>query len=104
MAFDLPAWGVALLVLYPLAQLPVVLYLSRYVELRDGESAPHPAEGYAFHGGDADGEPAGHPVAPTEGSVTAGDHADEAGVTCRRCGAANGVEFRFCRDCVARLA
>lgn len=96
MALDAPALGLLVLVVYPLLQIPVVLYLSRYVELRDGESAPHPAEGYALHADrdDGGGHPA-HPEAPLP---------PDRGTVCGRCGAANGPEYRYCRDCVARLA
>lgn len=92
MPFDGHGLGALLLVGYSLVQLPVVLYLARYLELGDGESAPGPVDGYAFHdssdGDDGDDSPSSRVAA--------------AG-TCDRCGAANDAGYRYCRVCVSRL-
>lgn len=68
-------WG--LVVLIPLLQVPGVLLLSRYVDVGE-ELGWRP--GYAHHV--QEGEPDG----------------------CRRCGATNAEEYRFCRRCAARLS
>lgn len=86
MAIDGTALGLLVLVVYPLLQIPVVVYLARYVELGEGDSAPDPTAGYAVHREQSVREPP-----PGFGAV------------CRRCGTANGSEFRYCRECVARL-
>lgn len=90
-ALDGSAWAVLLLVVYPLVQLPVVVYLSRYVELGEGESPAGSPRGYAF------AEENDGPLEPVAAAVGPG-------VTCGRCGAANDADFRYCRNCLTRLA
>lgn len=68
----------AILVLFPLLQVPAVLYLGRYFEVED----PEPRM----------------PEFRADRPETNGRDG-----TCRRCGASNDPEFTFCRRCVEPL-
>lgn len=89
-----------LLIFFPLVQVPLVLWLGRYLEL-DEERAP-PVVGYADH---QPPEAAGpvrserQPKAPT-GSGR-GEHPDR--VRCRCCGEVNHQTFTYCRNCLTAL-
>lgn len=83
----LPGWALVALIGVPLAQIPLVLFLSRWFEL-DGES-PAPTPGSAYWTEDSGGS---RPTVP----------AHSRGV-CRRCGALNDPTFTYCGDCVTRL-
>ena len=83
-------WGVLLLVLVPLLQVPAVFYLSRYVELEEGERV-RPSEGtYVTYVGETE---------PGE----ADDSADGDGTACSRCGADNDPAYEYCRRCAGSL-
>lgn len=78
---DLP-WSFAVLILYPVLQLPALYYLARRYD-GDWEPMSDPTEGYDIH-----------PRWAASG--------DDAG-TCLACGAANDATFTYCRECAARL-
>lgn len=82
-------WALAVLVAYPLVQIPLVLYLARWFEL-DGD-APIATPGRAVWTGQVVDEPYDR-TGPTRPGC------------CRRCGAENDPGFTFCGECVARLA
>jgi len=76
----------AALVGIPLAQVPLVAYLSRYVELDGDERRPPPGRGYVTYG-----TASGRPDDP---------HADP---TCPHCGSAVDDEYDYCGVCAGRL-
>ena len=80
-----PYWAIALLVVYPLVQVPLVFYLGRRFEL-DGDG-PLPTPTRAFWTGEA----------------SAGATATHEPGRCRRCGTANEPTYTFCGSCLARL-
>lgn len=84
-----PDWALVVLVVYPLVQIPLVLYLARWFEL-DGD-APVPTPTRAYWTGRAADERYGAAVEAPPGK-------------CRRCGAENDPGFSFCRACVTPLA
>lgn len=82
----LPGWALLALIGVPLAQIPLVLFLSRWFEL-DGEApAPVPGQGVWTEDGGSRG---------TANARPAGQ--------CRHCGARNDPTYTFCRGCIARL-
>ena len=84
-----PDWALLVLVVYPLVQIPLVLYLARWFEL-DGE-APIVTPTRAYWTGQAASEPYAQHSAPAPGR-------------CRRCGTENDPSFTYCENCVAPLA
>jgi hypothetical protein len=80
------ALAFASLVVIPLAQVPLVAFLSRYVELDPDEQLPEPDEGYV-----------------TYGTASARPDAGLLEVACPRCGAAVDEEYDYCGVCAARL-
>lgn len=85
----LPTWALLLLVVYPLLQIPLVLYLARWFELDGDAPVPTPARTY-WTGAGADESRAPSVTTP-------------AGL-CGRCGTENDPAFVYCRSCVAPLA
>lgn len=77
---------VAALVVIPLAQIPLVAYLARHVELRPGEERPPPGRGYVTYG-TASGEP---------------DVALDPGV-CPHCDSPVDAEYDYCGQCAGSL-
>lgn len=83
-------WGVLLLVLVPLLQVPAVFYLSQYVELEERERVRAP-EGASV-------------TAP--GAVESSNPAESSGgdgTACFRCGADNDPEYEYCHQCAGPL-
>jgi hypothetical protein len=78
-----PEWGLLVLVVYPLLQIPLALLLARYVRRDDDRTEPPPPEEY--------------PLAVDRPSAPPGLTA------CPRCGAHNDDEFAYCQHCLSRL-
>lgn len=76
----------AALVGIPLAQVPLVAYLSRYVELDPDEELPPPGRGYVTYGTES--------ARPDEWTQ---------GAECPRCGSRVTDEFDYCGECATRL-
>lgn len=76
----------AALVAIPLAQVPLVVYLSRFVELDPDERRPQAVRGYVTYG-TASARPESAAIEPV----------------CPHCGAAVGVEYDYCGACAGRL-
>lgn len=83
-----PDWGVVVLVVYPLAQVPLILLLARRLKL-DG-SGPVVTPSMAYWTAE---EP--DPQFPAASVTLPG--------RCRRCGVDNDPAFTFCAGCLARL-
>ncbi|WP_330632659.1 DUF7577 domain-containing protein [Halocatena halophila] len=90
-------WGLVILVLFPLLQIPVLLYLARNMEPEEREESdqpPTPATSYWINPGDP--QPfvdADREQSPSDSSV----------VRCPDCGTDNDPLYTFCRNCVTRL-
>lgn len=109
-------WVVALAVLFPLAQVPLVLWIGRYFALDEDEEpasldvrehwteheASPAAEGSQAQGFDP--EEYDLPETPSGlGSVTTTEDERPTEVRCSECGAENDATFRFCSECAADL-
>jgi hypothetical protein len=125
---DLPAWGIAVIALYSLLQIPAVLFVARYCEV-DAEDLPTPPMRAHWRGGDAEADttedlapetaepsaetdapgvaPATDPTSATPPSQDPNDpprRATKPGVVrCRHCGTTNDPSFGRCRCCVEPL-
>ncbi|WP_049902183.1 DUF7577 domain-containing protein [Halococcus agarilyticus] len=113
-------WGVAMLVVLPLLQFPLILYLSRRVDA-DEESLPpvgwgddvyppdpdvsQPADGESPGASTPDRSSPSTPSAPSAASTPPESPVSSTPsvVVCRRCDAENDPTFTYCHDCVARL-
>jgi ribosomal protein L40E len=87
-------WGIIVLVVFPLLQFPVMVYLSRRVETDD--DVPPPVRGYAMQPSDGDHHPS---------AFAARSSSPPSVRTCPRCGTENAPDaaFTHCRNCAARL-
>jgi len=101
-AFD---WGLVALVVFPLLQLPLVLYLSRYVELGEEDSLDHAVE-FRDSDPDPDRNPRDTPnESPQLRTVDPRSRSSAPSrIACSACGVENDPAFTFCRSCVARLS
>lgn len=105
-------WGILVLVLCPLLQIPVIVYIARYLEVEsDTDSAGIDTET------DHPSNESGYSPAPTQGYWVGSDHrqplrsfdsgsSEETGsstITCPHCGTENDRIYTYCRNCVARL-
>lgn len=105
-------WGLVALVVFPLAQLPLVFYLARYVE-SEGPPLGHAVEFRGVAPG-ADTDDASNRADPDPERArdrTRDDRSRDARrssapstLACPACGVANDPGFTFCRCCVARLS
>jgi len=106
-------WGVAMLVVLPLLQLPLILYLSRRVEADeeslspvgwgDGVYPPDPNVARSADHESSQASTAERSPPSTSPEPTAPDPSAPSTVVCRQCNAANDPAFTYCHDCVARL-
>jgi len=78
--------AVAALVGIPLAQMPLVAYLGRFVELDPDERRPRPERGYVTYG-----------VASARPESGTGDPA------CPHCGSVLDGEYDYCGACAGRI-
>jgi hypothetical protein len=94
---DVSLWLVAALILIPAVQVPLVLYLARYVAVEDSELPSLPS-GYAS-------PPAEWGLDDRESRDDPDDQrpADSTTAVCRCCGTANERGYRFCRECASLL-
>jgi len=111
-------WVLAFAVVFPLAQVPLVLWIGRYFALDDEEPATPEVrelwqEGHPT-GGDRTGEEFGeyqpdaeaHDLPEVPGGPDGSRAATDDGPStrhCPGCGAANDAGFSFCGECAAAL-
>lgn len=116
----LPTWGVAVIALYCLLQIPAVLFLARYCEV-EAEDLPTPPTRTYWQGEEGsenaqsaraseepvlteDPNPSTTPATTADsGSAPPVETAGRDRVRCRHCGATNDPSFSRCRRCVAQL-
>ena len=84
-----PDWALLVLVVYPLVQIPLVLYLARWFELDGDAPIATPTRAY-WTGQDVDER------------YTAGQ--DTAPGRCRHCGTENDPTYTYCENCVSPLS
>jgi len=82
-------WLIAALVLIPAVQVPLVLYLSKYVAAEESELPPVASQDAGTPQQWRCSEPA--TSAATDGAL------------CARCGTVNEEGYRFCRECASLL-
>ena len=114
---DLPVWGIAVIALYSLLQIPAVVFLARYCEV-DAEDLPTPPTRSLWRDNESgDESPDAPPRATTEKSAAEptpdrtvtrntappSETAADNGVRCSHCGAANDSGYERCRRCTKRL-
>ncbi|MFB6298719.1 MAG: hypothetical protein ABEH65_00485 [Halobacteriales archaeon] len=89
-------WGIVVLAIYPLLQIPAVWYLSRRTEM-DEETRQEPRRGYdTFHEASEEED--------ISDQWTDASTVPDGVTACASCGAHNDVAYAYCRDCTARLA
>lgn len=83
-------FGLAVLVIWPLVQVPLLVYLARRYDLDAEDETPQAMapRGYSIVADASDA---------AEACVTAGR-------VCRQCGTENDPSFDYCHNCVAPLA
>jgi ribosomal protein L40E len=91
---DVLVWGLVVLVVFPLLQMPVILYIARHVESDDEESS-QPARTYW------NGPEYSRSVQPFDTESSEGT--DSSTVVCPRCGTENDPDFTYCRNCIAKI-
>lgn len=84
----LPPWALVVLVVYPLAQIPLVLVLARRLKLEGAGPMVTPTR--AYWTGESPDERFPHLAEPEPGR-------------CGRCGTANDPGYTFCGGCLSRL-
>lgn len=102
-------WGILVLVLCPLLQIPVIVYIARHLEVEsDTESAAidtetddtnevlySPAQGYWV------GPDHRQPIRSFDSGSR--EETGSSTITCPHCGTENDRAYTYCRNCVARL-
>jgi hypothetical protein len=99
-----PLWLLAALVIVPLAQVPLVAYLSRYVALDLEEQLQSPDSGYVTYGSVAAQRAVEDSLAPQ--AVIAARESDDGGLRlprCPHCGAVVDPTFDYCGQCTNRV-
>lgn len=89
--------GLAVLIFWPLVQIPLLMYLARRVDF-DDDAAPAPTE--YIPQADVDG---GGGSADDSGGGRASSNPAGQGTVCYRCGVENDPGYDYCQNCVARL-
>lgn len=101
---------IAVVILFPLIQVPLVIYIGRYTKLREGERpVQSPGREFWDDRGDApDHEDRRDQVNRGNDRQRKGTKAQSSGpvtsVTCPECGAENGPGFRYCGACASSLS
>jgi len=106
-------WVLAFAIVFPLAQVPLVLWIGRYFALDDDEEPATPEVRELWQEGNPTGDagefdPEAQDLpAVAEGiDVSGGAATSDEGPTTRRCpdcGAENDARFDFCGECAAAL-
>ena len=92
-------WGLLVLVVFPLLQMPVIIYIARHIESDDDEVA-NPALKYWT---DSEGSDSEYNRSVRSFDTESSDETDSSTVTCPRCGTENDPDFTYCRNCITKL-
>lgn len=95
---DLPAWGIGVIAIYSLLQIPAVILVARYCEV-DSEDLPTPPMRARWRSGNPQRS---QDSQKTEES-TPGQASADSDVRCANCGTRNDPSFARCEHCVAEL-
>lgn len=114
-------WGILVIVICPLLQIPVIVYIARHLEVESDTNQAANANTDTNAGPDSDATAtidAGRPHTPPTWHYwpEVGGHepvqsfddgsfgqTDSSTITCPHCGAENDRYYTYCRNCVARL-
>jgi hypothetical protein len=121
---DLPVWGIGVIALYSLLQIPAVLLVARYCEV-DAEDLPTPPmrarwrDGDPQNSRDSSATGSSQPDQPSAGPDDSGpspnqriaprapdsstERSGAGNVRCPNCGATNDPAFVRCQRCVSEL-
>lgn len=102
---DLPVWGIGVIAIYSLLQIPAVLFVARYCEV-DSEDLPTPPMRARWRSGNpqqSQNSPATEQSTPGQASPDPDAPSGPDDVRCTNCGARNDHSFVHCRHCVAEL-
>ncbi|WP_221621678.1 DUF7577 domain-containing protein [Halocatena pleomorpha] len=91
-------WGLLVLAVFPLLQIPILIYVARRLEEDDpDDDVPTPATNpYWIDPNDP------QPMLSFDGG-TSSSEIDPALITCPHCGTENDPIYTYCRNCVRRL-
>lgn len=91
---DVLVWGFVVLVVFPLLQMPVIIYIARHVESDDEESSQSAPKYWT-----------GPEYSPSVQSFDAesSEQTDSTMIVCPRCDTENDPDFTYCRNCIAKL-
>jgi ribosomal protein L40E len=92
-------WGLLVLVVFPLLQMPLIIYIARHVE-SDDEELPYPARKYSINSERIDSE---YNRSIRSFDTESSEETDSSTVTCPRCGTENDPDFTYCRNCITKL-
>lgn len=92
---DALVWGIVALVIFPLLQMPVIIYIARHIESDDDDESSQPAREYW----------SGPEYSRSMQSFNAerSEQTDSPTVVCPRCDIENDPQFTYCRNCVTKL-
>jgi hypothetical protein len=92
-------WGLLILVVFPLLQMPVIIYIARHVEVND-DGLLHPAGKSSTTAERIDSE---YNRSIRSFDTESSEEADSSTITCPRCGTENDPDFTYCRNCITKL-
>lgn len=91
---DALVWGLVVLVVFPLLQMPVIIYIARHIE-SDEEESSQPTRKYRT------GPEYSRSIQSFDAELS--EQTDSSTVVCPRCGTENDTDFTYCRNCVTKL-
>lgn len=110
-------WGLLVLVVFPLLQMPVIIYLAQHIESDGDESPLHPRHyettsrrgqstqpTQSFESKNENGSKRQkRSGSKEEGESEPPEKSEGTTVNCLYCGTENDLNFTYCRDCVRKL-
>lgn len=92
-------WGLIVLALFPLLQIPILIYVARRLDEEDpdDDNASTPITNHYWID-PSDPQPVASFDSPTPKSEV-----DSSTITCPQCGTENDPIYTYCRNCVCRL-
>jgi hypothetical protein len=104
-------WGLLVLVVFPLLQMPVIIYIARHIESR--EESPHSVHRYWTESGRSrstrsfeskgKSESGSEGKSESESEGESSEKTDLSTITCPHCGTENDSDFTYCRNCIEKL-